>query len=71
MPFFRSHVAGAAIAALGVPLGLAYGWWVNPRLEGVIPFWVIPLTLGFLAIPRRLELLEWDNAPRVSGEEHL
>jgi hypothetical protein len=69
--FFRSHVAGAAIAALGVPLGLAYGWWVDPRLEGVIPFWVIPLALGFLAIPRRLELLEWDAASSQSGESSL
>ncbi len=69
--FFRSHVAAAAIAALGVPLGLAYGWWVDPRLEGVVPFWVIPLALGFLAVPRRLELLEWDAAPPGSGESSL
>jgi hypothetical protein len=54
--FFWSHVAAAAIAALAVPLGLAYGWWVDPRLQGVIPFWVVPLALGFLAMPRRGEL---------------
>ncbi len=54
--FFRSHVGSAAIAAAGVPLGLIYGWFVDPRLEGVIPFWVLPLALGFLAIPRRGEL---------------
>ena len=56
--FFRTHVGSAAIAALGVPIGLAYGWFVDPRLEGVAPFWVIPLALGFLAIPRRGELDE-------------
>jgi hypothetical protein len=54
--FYWSHVGSAAIAALGVPLGLAYGWWVEPRLEAVIPFWVVPLALGFLSIPRRVEL---------------
>jgi peptidoglycan/LPS O-acetylase OafA/YrhL len=49
----RSHVAAAAIAALGVPIGLAYGWLVDPRLEGVAPFWVIPIAMAILAIPRR------------------
>src|SRR5262249_21180769 len=54
--FFWSRVGAAAIAAIGVPLGLIYGWSVDPRLEGVIPFWVVPLALGLLAIPRRGEL---------------
>jgi hypothetical protein len=54
--FYGSRVATAALAALGVPLGLAYGWWVDSRLEAVIPFWVVPLALGLLAIPRRAEL---------------
>jgi hypothetical protein len=58
--FYWSHVGAAAIAALGAPLGLAYGWWVDPRLEAVIPFWVIPLALGFLSIPRRAELDDID-----------
>jgi hypothetical protein len=58
--FYWSHVGAAAVAALGVPLGLAYGWWVDPRLEAVIPFWVIPLALGFLSIPRRAELDDID-----------
>lgn len=51
-----SHVGSAAIAAGGVPLGLAYGWWVDARLQAVAPFWVVPLALGLLAIPRRDEL---------------
>jgi hypothetical protein len=58
--FYWSHVGAAAIAAVGVPLGLAYGWWVDPRLEAVIPFWVVPLALGLLSIPRRAELDELD-----------
>jgi peptidoglycan/LPS O-acetylase OafA/YrhL len=54
--FYRTHAGSAAIAALGVPLGLAYGWFVDPSLEGVAPFWVVPMALGLLAIPRRGEL---------------
>lgn len=54
--FYWSHVGSAAVAALGVPLGLAYGWFVDPSLQGVAPFWVIPVALGLLAIPRRGEL---------------
>ena len=50
--FRRGHVLSAALASLGVPLGLAYGWFVRPRLDVVGPFWVIALTLGFLALPR-------------------
>jgi hypothetical protein len=56
--FFWTHVGSAAIAAIGVPLGLVYGWLVDPRLEGVIPFWVVPMALGFLALPRRGENVE-------------
>jgi hypothetical protein len=65
--FYWSHVGAAAIAALGVPMGLAYGWWVDPRLEGVIPFWVVPLALGFLSIPRRTELEDVD--PNTTNAE--
>lgn len=54
--FYRLHVAAAAVAGLGVPLGLAYGYFVDPRLQGVAPFWVVPIALGLLAIPRRGEL---------------
>jgi hypothetical protein len=61
--FYWSHVGSAAIAALGVPLGLVYGWFVAPRLEGVIPFWVVPLALGLLSIPRRGELDDRSPTP--------
>lgn len=56
--FYRTHVGAAAVAALGVPIGLAYGWLVDPGLEGVAPFWVVPIALGFLAFPRRGEIDE-------------
>jgi hypothetical protein len=61
--FYWSHVGSAAIAAIGVPLGLVYGWCVAPRLEGVIPFWVVPMALGLLAIPRRGELDDLSPTP--------
>jgi len=59
--FFWSHVLPALIAALAVPLGLAHGWLILPRLEAVIPFWVIPLALGFHALPRERELADFDR----------
>ena len=63
--FHRSHVAAAVIAALGIPLGLAYGWFVEPRLEGVAPFWVVPMALGALAYPRRAEVIGLDETPEL------
>ena len=34
------------------PLGLVYGWFCRSRGSmRVIPFWVVPLALGFLALP--------------------
>ena len=53
--FYRSHVLSAAIAALAAPLGIVYGWWIDPRLEAVIPFWVVaagPGIPGDTARPR-------------------
>jgi hypothetical protein len=61
--FYRSHVGSAAVAALGVPLGLAYGWFVDPQLEGVAPFWVVPMALGLLAFPRRGKLDDFAPPP--------
>jgi hypothetical protein len=59
--FFRAHVASAALGALAIPLGLAYGWTVSPRLDAVAPFWVAALALGFLALPRGPELDDFDE----------
>ena len=58
--FFRAHVIAASVGALAIPLGLAYGWMVRPRLDGVAPFWVAALALGFLALPRASELEDLD-----------
>lgn len=65
--FYRSHVGPAAVAALGVPLGLAYGGWVDSRLGSVAPFWVVPLALGFLAWPRRAELDDFDSPSKIEA----
>ncbi len=63
--FFRSHVVPAITAALIAPLGLVHGWWSDPRLEAVIPFWVVPMALGLLALPRASELDGFDRP--ISG----
>jgi hypothetical protein len=57
--FFQAHLLAALLAATAVPLGLAYGWLIRPRLDAVGPFWVAALALGFLALPhiRDLEAL--------------
>ena len=52
---YWAHIIAALIAALAVPLGLAYGWFVRPRLDAVAPFWVAALALGFLALPRSID----------------
>lgn len=59
--FYRGHVLGAAIAAVAIPLGFAYGWFVRPRLDGVWPFWVVALALTTLALPREVELDGFDR----------
>lgn len=45
-------VAAAAIGGLAVPLGFAYGYAIDPRLEAVAPFWVAAMALGAMAWPR-------------------
>jgi hypothetical protein len=59
--FYLGHVVAAAVAALTVPLGLAFGWFVRPRLDAVAPFWVAALALGFLSLPRASELDGFDE----------
>lgn len=54
--FYLAHLRAAVVGALAVPLGLAYGWTIRPRLDAVSPFWVAALALGFLALPRAGEL---------------
>jgi hypothetical protein len=59
--FFRSRVVAAGVAALAIPLGFAHGWFVDPRLESLAPYWVAALGLGFLALPRGPELDDFDD----------
>jgi hypothetical protein len=65
--FFWAHVLPAVVAALAVPLGLYCGWYVDPRLGAVSPFWVIPLALGFLALPRQRELENFEPSTASAG----
>jgi hypothetical protein len=66
--FSWAHVLPALLGALTAPLGLAYGWWILPRLDVVAPFWVAALGLGFLAWPRASELEGFDSPMSASGE---
>lgn len=68
--FRRSHIASALVGAIAVPLGLAYGWAIKPRLEDISPFWVVALATGFLALPRSNELAGFDEPipDEVPGE---
>lgn len=61
--FYRSHVAAALLGAACVPFGLFYALAFDPRLQGVAPFWVVALAMGFLAIPRRGELDDGNALP--------
>jgi hypothetical protein len=54
--FYRGRVAASMIAAVAIPLGFAYGWYVDARLQAVAPFWVAALAIGLLAMPRGREL---------------
>jgi hypothetical protein len=65
--FYWSHVGPAMIAALAIPLGLAYGWLVAPRLDAVIPFWAVPFALGFLSLPRKSELTDLESSAPNGG----
>ncbi len=65
--FFWAHLVPALIAAWAVPLGVVYGWIVAPRLDAVIPFWVVALALGFLSLPRERELADFYDPARRAG----
>jgi hypothetical protein len=65
--FFWSHVLPALTAALIAPLGLLHGWLSDPRLEAIIPFWVVPMALGVLALPRARELDGFDRPMSGAG----
>ena len=64
--FYRSRVTAASVAALSVALGFAHGWFVDPELKSLAPFWVAALGLGFLALPRGPELDDFDE-PMPAG----
>jgi hypothetical protein len=66
--FFWGHVLPAWVGALAAPLGLLHGWLVSPRLEAILPFWVVALALGILAYPRGREL-EGFEPPMASPVE--
>ncbi len=59
--FTRAHVVSAVVGGLAVPLGFAYGWAIQPKIEAVSPFWVVALATGFLALPRGQELDGFDD----------
>ena len=64
--FVRAHVVPAAMGLTALPLGLAYGWFVRPRLDAVAPFWVAALALGALSFPRASELTGLDDGGPAS-----
>jgi hypothetical protein len=59
--FFRGRVAASMIGAVAIPLGFAYGWYVDSHLQAIAPFWVAALALGLLAMPRGGELDDFDE----------
>jgi hypothetical protein len=59
--FLLAHVGSAMIGALAVPLGVVYGWAIEPTLSGIAPFWVVALGVGFLSLPRAVELEGFDH----------
>ncbi len=67
--FYWSHVAPVAAAALAVPLGLAFGWLVSPRLDAIAPFWAVPFVIGFLCLPRQSELAAFETTSPDEGAD--
>ena len=50
--FVAFRTASAVSAGLAVPLGLVYGWAINPDLWTIAPFWAVAIGFGVLAFPR-------------------
>ena len=67
--FTRAHILAAIIGGLAVPLGFAYGWAIQPKIEAVSPFWVVALASGFLALPRGHELTGFEQ-PIPDADPH-
>jgi uncharacterized membrane protein YfcA len=67
--FYYGHVVSAILGALAVPLGLAYGWFIQPRFDPVGMFWIVATTLGLLALPRSYELEGLDD-PDPNPDSH-
>jgi hypothetical protein len=65
--FFRAHVVAAAVGGLAAPLGLVYGLTIEPQFENVVIFWVAGLALGILALPRSIELEDFDEPMTSDG----
>jgi hypothetical protein len=59
--FLRAHLTAAAIGALAMPLGFAFGYAIEPQIKAVVPFWVTAMLLGFLALPRSEELMDYSE----------
>ena len=66
--FFWVTFCRPPIGALAAPLGLIHGWLISPRLEAILPFWVVALVLGILAYPRGRELEGFDQPMAPAGE---
>ena len=66
--FYLGHILPAAVGALAAPLGLVHGWLISPRLETILPFWVVAVLLGMLAYPRGRELEGFDRPMAPAGE---
>ena len=67
--FYIGHLKAALVAAAVLPLGLIDGWFIDPRLGAVAPYWIAALALGFLALPRASELEDFDEPVTEAGVE--
>jgi hypothetical protein len=68
--FFRAHLSSAMLGALAVPLGIAYGWAAQPTLQGIAPFWIVALGVGFLSLPRAIVLEGFDQPMTPASGEY-